>query len=103
MNQSCTSIYLIHWFTISILSNCDSIQCEYFSFESESKHFSSDCGKSNTRKMTESIEDKLKNKLYRHHKEYEGNKLKSTQRVYNTFEKRLKPTLSQNRKCAFFH
>ena len=46
-----------------------SIELEYFSFESESKHFSSDCGKSNTRKMTEPIEDKLKNELYRYHKE----------------------------------
>ena len=52
-----------------MLSNCDSIELEYFSFESESKHFSSDCGKSNTRKMTKPIEDKLKNELFRYYKE----------------------------------
>ena len=69
MTVSCTSIYLIHCFTISMLSNCDSIELEYFSFESESKHFSSDCGKSNTRRMMEPTENKLINELYRYYKE----------------------------------
>ena len=52
--------------------------------------------------MTEPIEDKLKNKFYIYYKEFEGNK--STQRVYNTFEKLLhhQPPLPYSQGCCLY-